>query len=156
MQAPDAKQDLSELTLSQRRILARDRLAASYFEARTEYEHLSDLANDAKKHYDSVSAQLAQLMEEIGDAHFFKDGLQVGTRRHFGVSVTQKNSDAWRTWLAESFGDDAPYLKEVVDKGTLQEDLKNKLESGELHQDDVPDWANLKTQPIITVKGWKK
>lgn len=145
MQAPDAKQDLSELTLSQRRILARDRLAASYFEARTEYEHLSDLANDAKKHYDSVSAQLAQLMEEIGDAHFFKDGLQVGTRRHFGVSVTQKNSDAWRTWLAESFGDDAPYLKEVVDKGTLQEDLKNKLESGELHQDDVPDWANLNT-----------
>lgn len=156
MQAPDAKQDLNQLTLSQRRLLSRDTLAASYIEARTEYEHLSDLANDAKKHFDSVSAQLAQLMEEIGDDHFFKDGLQLGTRRHFGVSVTQENSDSWRAWLSDKFGDDSPYLKEVVDKSVLQEDIKSKLESGELHQDDVPEWANLKTQPIITVKGWKK
>lgn len=149
-------QPAQELSPRERMLVIRDRLTATYFEARTEYEYLKDQAEDAKRKMDSLAFQLVDVIDQCGGDHYFKDGMRVDTKRHFGISVTQENSDAWRSWLSDRYGDDAPFLKEVVDKPSVSERIRTELEGDSLVADQVPDWANLKTTKIISVTGWKK
>lgn len=149
-------QPVQELSPRERMLVIRDRLTATYFEARTEYEYLKDQAEEAKRKMDSLAFQLVDVIDQCGGDHYFKDGMRVDTKRHFGISVTQENSDVWRSWLSERFGDDEPFLKTVVDKSNLQDRIKSDLEGGNLTPDEVPDWANLKTTKIISITGWKK
>lgn len=164
METPNVKESLEDLYSKLKKGLnyedqlatLRLRMAADYFNARTEYEYLDSQAKEAKAKMDSLAYDLANLMEKIGDGHFFKSGIRVGTRNHFGLSVTQENSDAWRGWLSDKFGDDEPFLKKVVDKPSLQDRVREALSAGDLTPDDIPEWANLRIEPIITLSGWKK
>ena len=96
----------------------------------------------------------ALLNEKVKTFKHLETGEVFGLSEHFGVSVTQNNTDLIREWLVESEGDDAPYLTEVCDKKAVTEHVKTLVEKnrqdGCADEDGVPQFLKLKTRPVLS------
>lgn len=130
---------------------------ADYYETRARYEE-AKAASDALYHEmkrgenEVVDEMLNDGTRSIG----LDDGTNVSLRKSFTVSVTKDNFDSTRAWLMETTGDDSDFVEEVVSKPALLEHLKGKVESGDMLEEDVPEFLRLNTRPTVSVRGWTK
>lgn len=129
----------------------------------TDINELTDLYYEARRLYDEITAEqktrsrimrtremaMVDAMLELGWTSINRtDGTKPTLAAHFDISLTKDNEQQARAWLMETEGDDAPFLKEKLDKTAVRALLKEKGE------DDVPDFFNVKTRPVLRVTGW--
>lgn len=131
-------------------------LIESYYEARRKDDEASEAKKrtyDVLKHTERtlIDAMLAEGMPSIRR----DDGTTVSLRKSLSFSCTQENMDQIREWLVAEFGDDAPFVAEVVVKKSLTEKLAELLEAGS-DESEMPQFLNVSTRPTISVRGWKE
>ena len=135
------------------------KLIENYFWARLAYEEAKTLSDIAYKKWRAMEYALVDAMLDEGTKSISReDGTNISLRESFSASVNQDNMDDIRTWLVERFGDDAPYVIEVVSKPALIEMLKTKIADGSLDMGagEVPEFLDVKTRPALSVRGWKQ
>lgn len=128
------------------------KICDDYLSLRAQYEL-------AKEHAASLHAAMQHAKVALIDAMLAEgmkgyprdDGIRITLKRSFQCSVTQENQDAIREWLLEEQGDDAPYVKEVVDKQALLVLLKEQHEKGT----ELPEFLRVSARPDLSVSGWK-
>ena len=126
-----------------------------YFDARAAYDEAHALssarhAEMKKAERDVIDARLEEGTQSVA----FGEGLAVSLRNQFSVSCTDANNQSWRDWLIETEGDDTPYVKQVIDKKSVTDLLKKKIEACEIGIDDVPAEFSINTTPALYVRGW--
>lgn len=101
----------------------------------------------------------AMLNAQVKTFKHLETGETFGLSEHFGISVTQNNTDAVRAWLVDEDGDDAPYLTEVCDKKSVTAFVRGLVETnrqeGRGDEDGIPDFLKLKTRPILSHRDKK-
>lgn len=131
-------------------------LLEDYYAARERYDELD---SQRKRAYALMKQREDAVVERMLDDGITKlsrdDGTTPYLRNVFDCSVRQDNQDDIRAWLREVEGDDMPFVVERVDKPTLKEWLRARIEDGKLAQQDIPKWLNVKSRPELSVLGWK-
>lgn len=132
---------------------------ARYLAARFEFERFECRMKRHLQHLryqrDSAEKELVEAMLECDPPlKNFADANDLGFKivPKFGISVTQKNTDAIREWLLEREGDDTPFIEEKVSKSELSRLVKKIVEDE--GTDVVPDFLNLYRDQGISVTGW--
>lgn len=127
-----------------------------YFAARRCYEDAKALANGFAADMQRAKAQLIDEMVNEGTRTIGgEDGTTVSLRRSFTCSVTKDNYDAIREWLMDALGDDSPFVKEVVDKPSLQEKLREMVDDDGVDITTLPQFLRVSARPDVSVRGWK-
>ena len=130
---------------------------AAYYDTRACYEQAKATA-DALYHEmkRGENAVIDEMLNEGTRSIGLDDGTNVSLRKSFTVSCTKENFEPVRAWLMETVGDDSDFVEEVVSKPALLEHLKAKVETGELMEEEVPEFLRLNTRPTVSVRGWTK
>lgn len=127
----------------------------AYIQARAHHDECKAVASEA---YSAMMRAKARMIDEMLNEETKsikrEDGVTISLRRSFTLSVTKDNTDAIREWLIEAYGDDSPYVKEVVDKKALTDKVKAEVEAGADEQ-DLPEFLAVSTRPDVTVRGWR-
>ena len=124
--------------------------------AKLEYEIAHKRSQERHKEWRQTEADFidGMLDQQIKTFKHLETGEVFGLSEHFGISVTQNNTDLIRNWLVESEGDDSPYLTEVCDKRAVTAHVKglviNNRQGGKADEDGVPEFLNLKTRPVLS------
>ena len=132
-----------------------------YLMARLEYDEAHLLSQKAHKELKQIEADFidGMLNAQVKTFKHLESGETFGISEHFGISVTQNNTDAVRAWLVDEDGDDAPYLTEVCDKKSVTTFVRGLVETnrkeGRGDEDGIPDFLKLKTRPILSHRDKK-
>lgn len=128
-------------------------LCDTYYLARRNWDKAKE---ETAYRYKLMEVAKARLIDEMlaqnMRAYPRTDGTLISLRRQFNVSVTKENTDQIREWLIETFGDDEPFVKEVVDKAALTAHLKEMSEHA--MQIKYPEFLHVSTRPDVSVRGW--
>ena len=131
---------------------------ANYYEVRQRHDIAKRTCSEAYSAMKAAESKLIEYMMDLGISRL--DYMSDGTKIHFqgrcSVSVTKANEDEVRTFLRETYGDEAPYVRESLDKPAITERIREDLAAGELSETEVPDIMKLSQYPGLSVSGWKE
>jgi hypothetical protein len=136
-------------------------LIDEYLETRMAYDEAHEISTQKHLTHQAAKAALVNEMLEreqqsvkFGDGEL--DGMTFYLRSVFSVSVTVNNEDKVKEWLHEHYGDVHEFTVEKVNKKSVEERLKSDIEGEQLDEFDVPEFLCLKTNPDISVTGYKQ
>jgi hypothetical protein len=128
----------------------------AYAIARARHDDAKKAASDAYAEQAKLEKELIDVMlEEKVKSFTLENGMSVGMRKRFDLSVNKDNEEQVRTWLMETEGDVEPFCKKVLYKPAVVKMLKDKAAEDKLDMTTIPEFLNLKTTPGITVRGWQ-
>ncbi len=134
---------------------------ALFLERKRIYDEAHRTSQEAHKAWRQAEADFIDglLDKQVKTFKHLETGEVFGLSEHFGISVTQNNTDLIRNWLVENEGDDAPYLTEVCDKKAVTAHVKTLVEKNRQadrgETDGIPDFLNLKTRPVLSHRNKK-
>ncbi len=130
-----------------------------YLRSRVEYETAKKETARLEKEWRQTEKDMIDAMLDKKESFFRIHGteLSFGLSEHFGISVTQDNSDSVRAWLVETEGDDGPFLVEIPSKPAIAEHVKKLVATNRLRGNEdsegIPEFLKLKTRPTLSCRG---
>ncbi len=129
-----------------------------YYEMRQRHDIAKRTTAEAFATMKAAESELIERMMDLGISRL--DYMDDGTRIHFqgrcSVSVTQANEHEVREFLRDTYGDDAPFSKDTLNKSAITDRIREGLKSSELSETDVPDTMKLNQYPGLSVTGWQE
>ncbi len=135
-----------------------EKLYEDYCEGRKKYERAKMHADACYSDLESIKSKMIDEMLNSKIRAFDPSNgecTRIGLRREFSCSVTKENTQQIRDWLLTQYGDDMPFVKEVVDKAALIFQLKKEVEEANFDVDDYPEFLKVSTRPNVVAYGWK-
>jgi hypothetical protein len=131
-------------------------LCQSFYDARRIYEEAKWIATERKREMDAIKSDLIdEMLNSRTRAVDRDDGTRISLRRNFSCSVTKDNQQQIRDWLLATTGDDTPFVREVVDKKVLSEELRSMVDERGVNLSDLPVFLKVDVRPNLSVYGWK-
>jgi len=126
-----------------------------YVIARRDYEEAKARASNLHHHMKAAERRLVDAMIDAETKTIKRtDGLSFTVTPSIGFAANEANFDQTQEWLSENGLTPEDYISRRTNRKRLRTTLKEFIqERGEV---DLPEFLEIDTTPIISVRGWSK